>query len=69
MENKKELKVVSLFAGCGGLDLGFELADYPRMKFKTVWANDIDESCAKTYRRNFPKTSVIFSAILSATKK
>jgi len=29
------------------------------LKFKTVWANDIDKSCALTYKRNFPHTEFI----------
>ena len=31
----KELKVISLFSGCGGLDLGFEKAGY-----RTIFATD-----------------------------
>lgn len=45
------MKVVSLFAGCGGLDLGFEQAG-----FKIVWANENDESIYATYRLNHPNT-------------
>lgn len=60
---KKELKVCSLFAGCGGLDLGFELAQHPELKFKTVWANDIHESCSKTYVKNFPNVEFIHGDI------
>ena len=38
---------VSLFSGCGGIDLGFRKAG-----FKTVFANDIDEDACNTYRTN-----------------
>ena len=41
-------KVISLFSGCGGLDLGFESQGY-----KTVWANDINEWAVRTFRRHF----------------
>ena len=48
MPMKECPKVISLFSGCGGLDLGFESQGY-----STVWANDIDEWAVKTFRRNF----------------
>ena len=40
-------KVISLFAGCGGLDLGFHQAG-----FEIVYANDIEKSVQATYERN-----------------
>lgn len=46
-ENKKKLTVVSMFSGCGGVDLGFIQAGYD-----VVWANDIDEDACETYRHN-----------------
>ena len=45
---KKSLKIISLFAGAGGMDLGFKNAG-----FDIMWANDFDPDSVKTYRRNF----------------
>lgn len=52
------MKVVSLFAGCGGLDLGFEKAGV-----NVVWANEYDESIHSTYRLNHPNTTLNTSDI------
>jgi DNA (cytosine-5)-methyltransferase 1 len=41
------LKGISLFSGCGGLDLGFMRAGH-----QIVWANDSDPDCVRTYRHN-----------------
>ena len=40
---------VSLFSGCGGLDLGAEQTG----RVKTVWAADNDPAAVRTYRNNF----------------
>jgi DNA (cytosine-5)-methyltransferase 1 len=47
-------KLVSLFAGAGGLDLGFIKAG-----FEVVWANDFDENAVKTYHKNIGTHSVL----------
>ncbi len=47
-KNKAKPKVISLFAGCGGLDLGFKQCGY-----ETVWANDFNQWAAKTFTHNF----------------
>lgn len=41
----KKYTVVSLFAGAGGLDLGFD-----HQGFKVLWANDIDKDACETHR-------------------
>ena len=43
----KRPKVVSLFSGCGGLDLGFKQSGYD-----IIWANDILKDACETYRHN-----------------
>src|SRR3989338_1900630 len=43
-----EYNVVDLFAGVGGLRLGFE-----EQGFKTVFSNDFDKTCEETYGLNF----------------
>lgn len=40
---------VSLFAGCGGMDLGAEMTK----RVRVVWANDNEHWAVETYRRNF----------------
>lgn len=52
------MNIVSLFAGCGGLDLGFEKAG-----FNVVWANEYDKSIHETYRLNHPGTTLNTSDI------
>ena len=50
MSNKinKKFTVGSLFAGIGGIDLGFQQAG-----FDIKWANEIDKNACKTYKKNF----------------
>lgn len=51
-------KVISMFSGCGGMDLGFlggfEFLKqrYPRLPFEITWANDFNKAACRTYRRN-----------------
>jgi len=42
---------VSLFAGCGGMDLGAEMTG----RVRVVWANDNEHWAVQTYRRNLGK--------------
>ena len=47
MANNK-LKSIDLFAGIGGIRIGFESAG-----FETAYANDLDKKAAETYKQNF----------------
>lgn len=44
---EKKYNVVSLFSGCGGLDLGLKQAG-----FNIIWANDFDKSAVEIYKYN-----------------
>jgi len=45
------MKIISLFTGAGGLDLGFKKAG-----FDIVWANEYDSAIWDTFELNFPET-------------
>lgn len=50
--------VGSLFAGVGGICLGFQNAKYKDKSYKLVFANEIDEYACETYRKNFNHTLI-----------
>ncbi len=45
------MKIVSFFAGAGGLDLGFQKAG-----FDVIWANEYDKEIWETYEKNHKNT-------------
>lgn len=48
------MKIISLFSGCGGLDLGFEKAG-----FEIPVANEFDKKIWETFKINHPHTNLI----------
>ncbi len=57
------MNVISLFSGCGGLDLGFEKAG-----FNIPVANEFDKGIGETFKVNHPKTKLIEGDVRKITK-
>ena len=57
------MNVISLFSGCGGLDLGFE-----RAGFDVPVANEFDSTIFETFKVNHPKTHLIEGDVRQITK-
>jgi len=53
------LRTVALFAGCGGLDLGFENAG-----FNIIWANDNNKKVEDTYKYNHRNTELVIKSLV-----
>ncbi len=67
----KTYSVVSMFSGCGGMDLGF-LGDfhfggrhYDRLPFEITWANDVSVPACETYEHNL-KHPIIRGDVIEA---
>jgi DNA (cytosine-5)-methyltransferase 1 len=52
------MTVIDLFAGCGGMSLGFELAG-----FRVIGASEVDLWASETYRHNNPRANVLVGDI------
>lgn len=63
-KGKKKLKTIDLFAGVGGIRLGFEKAG-----FETVFANDFEPKCADTYNLNFKDTPLTVGDITQISEE
>ena len=62
------MKIISLFCGAGGMDLGFIKAGH-----KVIWANDNDKDSCDTYEKNLDDettlTSMNFMSIMNGSFK
>ena len=58
------MNVLSLFSGCGGLDLGFE-----RAGFNIPVANEFDPAIYETFKVNHPKTHLVEGDVRQITKE
>ncbi len=58
LSDSSTYNVVSLFSGCGGIDLGFKggfkygAKPFPSLPFQVVWANDWDRFAIDVYNHN-----------------
>lgn len=64
-KNTNKLRVVSLFSGCGGLDLGFR-GDftflnkyYEPHNYEILWANDFNDKACQTYKNYFKTDHIV----------
>lgn len=57
-KQQKSFRTLDLFAGVGGIRLGFEKAG-----FETVFANDFEKQCKDTYDLNFKSSKLIIEDI------
>lgn len=64
MKRSQNMNVISLFAGAGGLDLGFE-----RAGFDIPIANEFDKKIWDTYKINHPKTNLLEKDIRQITRQ
>ncbi|MEG1291122.1 MAG: HaeIII family restriction endonuclease, partial [Lachnospiraceae bacterium] len=58
------MNIISLFSGCGGLDLGFEKAG-----FDIPVANEFDKNIWETFKANHPNTHLIEGDVRKITTK
>lgn len=64
LQETKLFKTIDLFAGVGGIRLGFEKAG-----FETVFANDFESQCKDTYDLNFNGTKLFVEDIQKINEK
>jgi DNA (cytosine-5)-methyltransferase 1 len=58
------MNVIDLFAGAGGLSLGFR-----QEKFKVLLSTDIDIDCKESYLLNWPKSQYLCGDIREISPK
>jgi DNA (cytosine-5)-methyltransferase 1 len=66
MAEEKTLRLIDLFAGAGGMTLGF--TEKFEHNFKPVWANDFNRFAVNTYNANFNDEHCVFGDLVDLLK-
>lgn len=53
-------RILDLFSGAGGMSKGMDMVD----GFETVVASDYNKTALQTFKKNFPKTEIVYGDIL-----
>jgi len=61
---KEQLSAVSLFSGCGGLDLGLK-----RAGFKLLLGTDLEPACEESFKLNFPNIPFFCGSVTELSKE
>ena len=64
-----QFSVLDLYAGSGGLSLGFSRARSPGFRFRIVVANDKDRDAVATYEKNHAGTNTVLGDLTSEAVK
>lgn len=62
--NKRAYRTIDLFAGIGGIRLGFE-----RAGFETVFSNDFEPACKNTFDLNFDNSKLVVEDVTKINAK
>jgi DNA (cytosine-5)-methyltransferase 1 len=54
-KNNLYLNFIDLFAGIGGIRLGFQNAAKNKVSVNCFYTSEMDKYACKTYRKNYPK--------------
>ena len=61
--NQQDIRVAELFAGAGGLGLGFLLAAHPTARYNIVFSGELEPSCVASLQANYARLAAFEAAV------